>query len=348
MPAISIDTFFACTLMITVVIGATVLSSGILDAHVSRYKDLNEDNYLRAASDYMLLNSGVPADWGSNGSTVPSAFGLAKRGSQDPFELDIDKVCRLNSQNVFALTYAQMLTAAELKNVALGVSVSQLLNVSATLYSNSTLRNATAYAFKVSVSQDGAPRAASLNCYVVAENFLYRVSGNASDSGVGYVDVEIPNVSNGTALFIVFARALHDARITAYGVYPFEHLFTELGPRNSFLNVSPLNHRLWLNLNYSGIVLWNAYAFSYVYQSNLTVASDTSYTIPRILDKSPIVLVVTGSNGSTFFLQWTSYPQIPLKAGADFSNAECHSFSYVVTVEGVFYELKFCLGGLSQ
>jgi len=346
-PTISIDTFFACTLMIAVVIGATVLSSEILGAHIAEYQGLNEDNYLRALSEHILLNDGVPANWGSNGSIIPDAFGLAKNGSPSPTELDIDKISRLNGQNAFALTYGNLLNAARLKNIALGVSVTQLLAISVTLYSSNTLGDSTAYVFEVSVSQNSAPVAASLNCYVVAKNFLSNMSNGTSLGGVGYVTVEIPNASNGTASLIVFARATYDSRITAYGVYLFEHLSTEQLPTNSFLRLSPLDYNLSVNPNYSGIVLENAYAFSYEYESSLTVSSNSNYAIPSFLDKSPIVLVVTGVNASTFYVEWTTYPQIPLDAGANFSNVECHTFSYVVNVGGALYGLKLSFGGLS-
>jgi hypothetical protein len=348
MPAISIDTFFACTLMIAVVIGASVLSSEILGSHIVEYQNLNEDNYLGTLSENILLNAGIPANWGSNGSIIPDSFGLAKNGSLSPTELDIDKISRLNGQNAFALTYLELLNAARLKNIALGVSVTQLLDVSLTPYSNSTSGNSTTYVFEVSVSQDNAPVAASLNCYAVAKNFLSSINSSTSLDGVGYVDVEIPNASNGTASLIVFARAIYDSRMTAYGVYLFEHLSTAQLPTNSFLRLSPLNYNLWVNPNYSDIILENAYAFSYEYESNLTVSSNSSYTIPVFLDESPIVLVVTGVNASTFFVEWTAYPQIPLDAGADFTNVECHIFSYVVNVGGALYSLKLRFGGLSQ
>jgi hypothetical protein len=348
MPAISIDTFFACTLMIAVVIGASVLSSEILGAHVVVYQNLNEDNYLRTLSENILLNAGTPANWGSNESIIPDSFGLAKNGSLSPTELDIDKISRLNAQNAFALTYPELLNAARLKNIALGFSVTQLLDVSLTPYSNNTSGNSTTYVFEVSVSQDNTPVAASLNCYTVAKNFLSSINSSTSHDGLGHVDVEIPNASNGTASLIVFARAIYDSRMTAYGVYRFEHLSTEHLPTNSFLRLSPLNYNLWVDPNYSDVILEKAYAFSYLYESNLTVSSNSTYTIPVFLDKSPMVLVVTGVNASTFFVGWTAYPQIPLDAGSDFTNVESHIFSYVVDVGGALYSLKLRFGGLSQ
>jgi hypothetical protein len=348
MPTISIDTFFACTIMIAVVIGATVLSSEILGTHIAEYQNLNEDNYLKALSQNILLNNGMPADWGSNGSMIPYAFGLAKSNSLSPTELDIDKISRLNSQNVFALTYQELLNAAKLNDIALGVSVTQLLDISVTPYSSSTLGNSTTYVFEVSVSEYNAPVKASLNCYVIAKNFLSSINGSTSPGGVGFVDIEIPNASNGTASLIVFARATYDSRMTSYAVHLFEHSSTEQLPTNSFLRLSPLDYTLWVSANYSDIILEKVYAFSYEYESNLIVSSNSTYTIPLFLDKSPIVLVLTGVNASTFFIEWTAYPQIPLDAGADFTNAECHTFSYVANVGGALYSLKIRFGGLSQ
>ena len=344
MPTISIDTFFACTIMIAVVMGAAVLSSEILGAHTTAYQDLNENNYLGALSEQILLNSGVPADWGSNASIVPDTFGLAKNGSSNPTELDVDKISRLNDQNAFVLSYPNVLAAARLRNIALGISLTQLLDVSVNLY----LENSTTYVFEVSVSQDGAPVVASLSCYLVAQSFTTNVSGSTSPDGVGYIDVPIPNVSVGTVSLIVFARASYDPRVTAYGVYLFEDQSTEQLPTNGLLTLSPLNYTLWVNLNYSDVVLANAYAFSYEYESNLTLSSNSTYAIPAFLDNSPIVLVVTGAKASTFFIEWTAYPQIPLNEGADFSNAECYTFSYVVSVRGALYDLMFRFGGLSQ
>jgi len=168
-----------------------------------------------------------------------------------------------------------------------------------------------------------------------------------SPDGVSYVNATIPNASNGTASLIVFARASYDSRITAYGAYLFEHQSTEQLPTNSLLSLSPLDYNLWVNSNYSDIVLENAYAFSFDYESNLTVTSNATYAIPEFLDNSPIVLVVTGTNASDFFVEWTAYPQIPSYVGANFDNAECHTYSYVVTVGGALYNLQLLFGGLS-
>jgi hypothetical protein len=95
------------------------------------------------------------------------------------------------------------------------------------------------------------------------------------------------------------------------------------------------------------VSLQTAYAFSYGYESALTSTSNETYIISNFLDSSPKVLAVTGFNGTDFFVEWTTYPQVPLEAGANFEDAECFSFHYVVTIEEVLYRLKVQSGGPS-
>jgi hypothetical protein len=349
MPTIAIDTFFACTLMIAVVIVATTLSTETLNARINQNQHVDtESSYLRALSENIVLNTGLPDSWGSDGSIIPETFGLAKNGAQNPMELDVDKICRLNSENAFALSYTDILNAARLKNVALGVSVSQLIDLSIAPYSNSTIGDFTEYTFEVDTSQYDAPIAAYLHCYTVARNFLSDEYNETSASGVSYVNVEIPNSSNGTASLVVFARAKHDQRISGYKVHPFRHLSLEPLPNRTFLDLSPLNNTLWLSSNSSSAVLEDAYAFSYEYESSLALVSNMTYAIPVIQSKSPIILLVTGTDGLTFFIEWTAYPQIPLETGATFSDSECYAFTYVVNIKGALYRLTLRFGGLSQ
>lgn len=347
MPAISIDTFFACALMVSVVLISTALLPGILNAQVNNLQNFNEQSYFRAVSQYIISNCGVPSQWGSDGSSIPQTFGLAEQGSLLSNELDIDKVSRLNSENAFALNYVEILTAARL-NVALGISISQLMDVSVSMTSNETIGNLTAYTFNVFVSQDGAPVAASLHCYVVAKDFLSDINGNTSTDGQSLVQAEIPNASNGTASFIVFARALDDPRITSCQVYSFGHLSAEPLPNNTFLNLSPLNYTLFLSPEYSGTIVENCCAFSYGYEFNLTSTSNTTYAIPTILDNGPTLLVVSGQNDSTFFTEWVMYPQVPLEIGANFQNSESNAFSYIVIIKDTLYKLTLLFGGMSQ
>lgn len=348
MPSISIDTFFACTLMVAVVLISTVLSTGILTSHVNSLQGLNQEDYFQAISQNILSSTGTPVDWGSNATTIPVAFGLAESNSLYANELDIDKVCRLNTQNAFALTYIETLSAARLKDIALGISISQLIDISISPISNLTSENSTNYNFNVYTTIDGAPVQTSLHYYVVAKDFLYDASNLTSNDGTSQIEVQIPNASSGNASLIVFARADYDPRITAYGAYSFGFMSPDLTSNETSVEMSPLNYTLSTTLIGLNTTLDKCYALSYEYRFSLSSTSSTTYQIPRMLDNSPTVLVVSGSNNQGNFTEWTSYPQIPFKAGADFKNSESYSFSYIVTIKNTLYRLTLSFGGNSQ
>jgi hypothetical protein len=348
MPSISIDTFFACTLMVAVVLISTVLSSGILTSHMNSLQGLNQEEYFQAISQYIVSSTGTPSDWGSNSTTVPVAFGLARSDSLYTNELDIDKVCRLNTQNAFALTYLETLNAARLKNIALSISLSQLIDISINPVSNLTSGNSTDYNFKIYTTMDGAPVQTSLHYYAVAKDFLYNASNLTSNDGTSQIEIQIPNSSSGNASLIIFARADYDPRITAYGAYSFGLISPEPTPNETSVEMSPLNYTLSTTLVDVNTTLDKCYALSYGYFSNLSPTSNTTYQIPRIIDNSPVVLVISGSNSQGNFTEWTSYPQTPFKTGADFKNSASYSFSYIVTIKNTLYKLTLSFGGNGQ
>ncbi len=343
MPAISIDTFFACSLIVSVAIIATAFMAGTMQTQISSQQDLNKQAYLRSIADHIVSSCGTPTDWGTT-ADAPENFGLACSDSAGFFEVDADKVSRLNSLNLYALTYPEISRAARLTNIAFGVAVSQMLSISVTLSDNQTVGNVTEYTFKVQVSQDSGLLSASLRGYVVAEDFLSSVSNDTTSNGVGYLSVQMPDSASGPALLVVFARASFDDRITAYEVYPFVHLSDELQPNNTFLGLSPLNHTLNVNPLLPDVTVEQNYAFSYSYQANLTSTSNTTCTIPAFLDKGPTVLVSHGACDDVLFAEWASYPQIPLEAGADFADSETNPFAYTVTIQGAFYKLILRFG----
>ena len=347
MPAISIDTFFACSLLVSVALLATASLAGTMQDRINGMQDLNKDDYLRNIAEHLVTSHGMPVDWGSAGS-VPSSFGLADSESSYLYALDIDKVSRLNSQNSYSLSYAQASMAGRLNSIALGISVSQMLSITATLSANSSIGDETAYTFKVSVSQTSGPVSATLQCYVATKDSVSAVANATSSAGVGYITFQIPNTSNGPALLVVFARATFDDRITAYEAYSFAHLAQEPAPNHTFLGLSPLNYTLSVEENFPDVTIEHGYAFSYGYQSNLTETSATTYTIPEFVDKSPIVLVTSGVNDTTPFVEWTSYPDIPLDFGSDFENSEQNVFVYTVLIKGALYKLTLSFGDVIQ
>ena len=347
MPTVSIDTFFACSLIVSVALLATASLAGTMQDRINSMQDLNKEDYLRNIAEHLVTSYGTPVDWGSTGA-VPNIFGLSDSDSSYLYALDIDKISRLNNQNNYSLSYFQVSNAARLNNIALGISISQMLSITTTLSGNSSIGDETAYTFEISVSHASGPTSAALQCYVVAKDFVSAVSNTTSSAGVGYITVQIPNAANGSALLIVFARASFDDRITSYGTYSFAHLSQEPSPNHTFLGLSPLNYTLSLEKNFPDITIEHGYAFSYAYQSNLTSTSTTTYAIPEFVDKSPTVLVISGLNDTTSFVEWTAYPDIPLDFGADFENSEKNVFVYTVLVKGTLYKLTLSFGDVIQ
>jgi hypothetical protein len=314
--------------------------------YITGLQNLNEEDYMLKIAEHTLVNPGSPADWGKNVSITPDVFGLAKDNSFS-YELDADKVSRLNSQNGYSLSYFEMMQTLRLEKVALHFVFSQVLDIDVTLDSNVTVDDSTLYSFNVFVNRNQVPVETNLQCYIFAYNFFNDTSSTTSSNGQGIVEATIPDSSNGTALLVVFARASYDQRITAQTVYAFGHLASEPAPNNTFLNLSPVNGTLEVDSKVSDVSLDDAYVFSYGYESDLTSTSNETYTIPDFLDSSPQVLVVVGWSSSDFFVEWVTYPQIPLEMGANFEDAECFSFNYLVTIDGVLYRLNVQCGGPS-
>jgi hypothetical protein len=347
MPSISIDTFFACTLMVAVVIIATISVTGTMMTRINSWKNLNEETYLRTLYESILSETGTPSNWGSDSNIKPSEFGLANTNSQYPTTLDVDKVTRLNPQNDFALSYTDILSAARLTDVAVKISISQIMNVTISLASNSSQGDSTVYTFRISVNQDSGPVTALLHCYAIAKDFLQDVYNSTSTNGIGYVSFQIPNTSNGTAIVIAFARATQDQMMTACNTQLFAHLSTEPPANQTFLDLTPLNYTLNVSPKSSNTTIESYQAFSYSYQTDLTEISNMSRQIPKMLDASPIVIIVTGMNLSSNFIEWTTYPEIPFETGSNFNNSESHSFSGIATIKDTLYKVTINFGDVN-
>ena len=344
MPTSSFDTFFACTIIVAAALIGTAFLGSTMQTRIASTQDINKDSYLKAIADHIVTNPGSPVDWGTS-SALPVDFGLASNPSHSSYELDIDKICRLNSLNNYSLSYPELSNAAKL-NLALGIKVSQLMTVNILQSSNSTVGSDTSFTFQISTNIDSKPTSASLHCYFAADTYLTEVNASIPDVGVGQVTVQIPTSETENALLIAFARSSIDDRITSYAIYNFAHSTQESIPSSTNLALSPLNYTL--SLNDTSLRVLNGYVFSYSYQQPLSSLEGSQAAIPKLLDKSPLVLVVEGINGTDHFQEWTAYPQIPLKIGANFEGSEQNIFSYIVTVNGVLYRLDLSLGDLPQ
>lgn len=346
MPTISVDTFFACSLMVMVVVASMAGVAKLIQPYLTEISEVNEQDYLRELSKFLLLNEGSPRDWGQQ-TSVPKVFGLAKSNASIPYELDIDKVSRLNRENSYAVTYSQLLEALGVDETALKIEVKTLFNVSIQLVSNTSNGDETSYTFQVSTSKSGLPVAAEVRCYIVARNFVAHSTLNTSSDGAGNITLSIPNSSNGTALLIAFAKSTFNFRVVSFNIYAFGHLSSDPLPNQTFTELSPLNYTLHVSFVYPNENLSNVYVFTHNYHFNLTEIESGVYQIPNLRDISPMILTVAGSNASTYFVEWVSYPQIPLETGASFSSSEGIAFVYPVVVHQVLYECKITCAGAS-
>ena len=192
MPTTSIDTFFACTIIIAAVLISTAFLTSSFQTTISGSQDINKESYLNAVADHIVTNPGAPVNWADNAS-VPTDFGLAATDSTIPYEVGIDKITMLNPLNSYSLSYFDIANAAKLNNIALGIRVSQVMSINIQQTSNSTMGNETSFSFAVLTSIDSEPASASLHCYVIGNSFLMDISNSTSNIGVGQITFQIPN-----------------------------------------------------------------------------------------------------------------------------------------------------------
>jgi hypothetical protein len=352
MPAVSIDTFFACALMVIAVLSAMAGTSTLLHPYINSAVDKNTAERYEEISKYLLLNSGTPLNWGQNGSIKPETFGLAKMGTENPYELDIDKVSRLNSESMQAMSYAELFTSIGLPDVAFRLEIKPVFEVFINLTATFPSTDNTEYQFEILTEKNGAPVPAYLKCYVIAENYLSTTEVYVS-GGKTRQNVTISNNVHGPSLLAVLARSAYDARIASSKVYAFAHKTAEPKPRGTFLRLSPLSYVLNASFAYPAVNLSSAYALTFEYNSTLTQkASDNgsaTYEIPHFLDPSLMIIALTGWNSTAFFIEWVAYPQVPVQVGADFAGftslSNVFAYMYVVTINSAIFECTVWVGG---
>jgi hypothetical protein len=279
-------------------------------------------------------------DWGTE-TAVPSDFGLAAYPTGGAYVLDIDKVSRLNSQNSHALSYHDIATSSKLSSIAVGFSFTQVMTLTVTEFSHQTDGGDTTYTFTAQTTVDSKPISATLHGYVIADGYLSAFN-TSTDSGSGQFTVRFQSGLVDGALLFLFARAPFDERVTSYATYNFATQQQETTPASATLGLSPQNYTL--SFNSTEATVGDAFVLSYTYQQPLSSIGDTQLSIPRLVDNSPLILVVRGAASGVYFAEWTAYPQLPLQCGSGFVGNEKNVFSYLVSVGGVLYRLDLALG----
>lgn len=331
--------------MVILIASAMVGTAKVVQPYLSNLANANGVERYRGLAEYLLLSTGSPSDWGKMKDAIPSAFGLASQSHQ-PYELDLDKVSRLNGDNAYAVAYSEILAALGTKDISLNMKIRPLFEVSINLTSSQSGANQTIYSFHVSTSKSGYPVSAWLQCYAVVETYVYDVSSSTASDGVGVVNAALPDSLNGTALFVVFAKAKAYSQTMSLNAFSFGHNSAAPQPNKTFLQLSPLNQTLNVSTQHPTMEVLNAYVFTYDYRFSLTQTATGNqtleYSIPHLAEASPTMLVLNGKNGSTPFAEWTTYPQLPLEVGADFSDlttsSQAVALTYVVSLNSVLYE----------
>lgn len=335
--------------MIILASSAMAITSITLNPYINELSHKNDIERYQQLARHILLNPGTPPNWGSAPEVVPRSFGLALANLSHPYQLDVDKVSRLNNENSYSITYPQILEAFGVRDVALRIEVKPLFGVSVDLVSISTEGNETTYTFEIVTKKSELSISAQLSCYVISKDYVDNLLSSTSSSGNGSVSVTLPNSANGTALLISFAKI--ETQIVAFNVYSFSHNSSTPKPNGTFMRLTPLNYTLNVSFSYPNQEVLRAQVFTYNYTSEMTqIAGDNQtaeYRFPRLLDASPMIIVITGSNGSSIFAEWVSYPQLPIEMGADLSGldaaAKIVSLTFIVNVNLALYEftIKF-------
>ncbi|MCD6262841.1 hypothetical protein J7L60_00290 [Candidatus Bathyarchaeota archaeon] len=337
----SVDMFMASSIMILLILASFYGVTEVSEIYWGRSPEgLLERG--REVGRYLLLSPGEPADWGVETSGAPTHLGLAEEGSDRPYKLNIDKVSRLRSGGRYALTYSQLWEALGVKDLSFRIELETLFDVSLSLSSTEDLGSETRYTFQIHTSMGGLPLSVDVKWYALVRDYIASGSSSTDGGGEGTVSLTLPNSLSGSALLVVLARTESD--LLSFGVLQFGHRAQEPRPNGSYLTLTPLNYTLYVDANYPGESLIGARVLTYHYEFNLTAEEEGTYAIPRLLDPSPMVLVVTGVNGTDYFAEWISYPPVPLEVGAgmepNYLVSEVSSAEYLVEVAGVLYRVR--------
>ena len=256
MSTASIDFTLSASAMILLVMGAIFGVNMVAEPYL-KSETFDEGRYNQIAR-HILLSEGEPADWGVDGNLT--YFGLASTG--DAYELDIDKVTRLNSLNSYSLDYGSIWQALGIEDVSFRIEMEPLFDTVFNLDASQSQGGETAYNFTVSTKRDGYPISTQLSYYVIIGNTTYTSSGTTNSSGEGIVQFTLPDSFMGTALLVGFAE--NQDGVSSYSVLPFAHNSGGVSSSGTYATLSPNDYTLDVELNENNTLTKAAY-FSHEY-----------------------------------------------------------------------------------
>ncbi len=335
MPTASIDFTLAAFTMIFLVMAAIFGVNMVVEPYIEP-GDHNRERYGQLGR-YMLLSQGEPADWGSD--SEPIRLGFASEGVA--YELDIDKVTRLNPSNKYAINYLSLWQALGVDDVSFRIEVDTLFDLVLKMTSSQLQGNDTVYNFSAQTTSGGHPLQAQLSYYIALRNSTYSAAGSTDRTGLGSIQFTLPNSQNGTALLVGIAKI--SGSIVSYDVIPFAHFSGTPKTAGTYATMNPLNYFMDVDIHHD-VSVWKATVYTVNYAFNLT-SNEVNYTIPHLLDTSPMIIVLTGLNSSDSWVEWVAYPQVPLEIGADLSDdytvSDVVAVTYVVGINGASYRITF-------
>jgi hypothetical protein len=341
-PTSSIDTFFACSVILAAALISTIFVGSTLQLQINDSQNINKQSYLKALANNIITGPGTPANWGTT-NTIPSNFGLATSSSLSGSEVDINKINRLGGSS---LPYSELATSTNLYNIAFGLKVSQILEIDIQQLSNNTENSVTTFALAISTSINYRPTSASLQAYAKTNSFLTSFSKNTLENGTCNLSVEISKMEVNNALLVVFAQSNFDSRITSFAIYNFNSSTQEFASDENILSFKgPINGQLTWTSNSSSLTIEKGEIFSYRYAQYVSVPKGATYcSLPAVIDPSPQIIILNGQINGNYFQTWTPNPRIPLQIGSNFSQSERNIFSYLITIKGNLYKIEISFG----
>lgn len=349
MPAISIDTFFACALMVLIVLSAMATSSNLLYPYLDGTNNTNLSEKFGRIAEQILFSTGTPTNWGQI-SNLPETFGLAKNGSDQPYDLDIDKITKLNNGSAYGLNYEQIFTIMDVPDISFRLELRPLFEVNISLASEVSQTGTTTYQFEIATTEFGKAIPTILRYFVVANNYLDSNTTIINEKET-YINVTLSNNIRGPVALAVLARASYDPYITSWCVYKFMNNSQQRETQSNCTRLSLLNQTLTVMLNNPTINLTGTYELSYNHNSSLkslvSNSTCTRYNVPDILDLGAKIIIVTGWNGTSPFVEYVPYPELPVQLGATFDStmSNVFSYSYLVLIDSGMFICTFWFGG---
>jgi hypothetical protein len=309
----------------------------------------------------MLLGAGYPYDWGST-SAVPQVFGLAEYGqtSREAYELDPDKVMRLDSSIANSVSTDLALSLLNLKNehgaaeYGFTLEFRETLNISLSL----PLPPDDTYSITVLTSDYGLP---VIGAKVSAT--LYYINNTQTPPKIGHAATSTLTAYDGSCT-LTFGTSIETAKILAvtvdfYGAHATNFFQITPGPtatlfQNGLIPNPSQPYSLPNGADSREIILTHN---DEGYKTNDFAVQNTGTSTNFVLSVPPefsavAVIAISGTQGDTLLLASRDFSQFTFQT-IDFQDPNVHSASFAYSIDrtvfigGTTYNAKLYLWRMS-